>query len=264
MSKDQREDDVHEPDSTSSHSGLFPPLEDAAFAGDSLFLHREQEQKHNSSIPQFGLSYDSYQPHPSFPATYNQPTPFPSQQEGHWLHPSFASSWSEYPNSLPSCLSEKDYSSCSGVSCHSRYKFLSLPGRHSGAASSLEQPLSLRSDPPSANLCHHTLSPYSCSPQGAACCAQCPADNFSRGHAANKHGWPQHHPDLSPYCKLQTNTREDASCRLVFMNLTNHCSEFCLCCFRSGRLQTPPRSIHTLVSCCFFLTITNHVVCFGY
>ncbi|XP_026200644.1 uncharacterized protein traf3ip2l [Anabas testudineus] len=211
MSKGQGEDSfVHKPDSTSKHDGHRPPPEDVSFAGDSLLsrqlLRREQENKHNSSLPQLGLSYNSYPRHHSFPAVYSQPTPFPSQDEGRWLHPSFASSWSGYHNSLPSCLSDKEFSSCSGASCQSRCKFLSLPGSHSTNVSSLEQPLSLRSNPPSANLCHHTLSPYSCSPQGAACCAQCPADSFSGAHLANKHPWPQQHPELSPYypgdCRL--------------------------------------------------------------
>lgn len=203
MSKEPQEDAiVRKPDSTSKHDGLHPPTEDTTFADNSLFsrqmLHREQEHKHNPTLPEPSLSYGSYQRHHSFLAGYSQPTPFPSQAEGPWLHPSFASSCSEYPNSLPSCRSEKDYSSCFPESCH----FRSLPSRPSTSVSSLEQPLSLRSNPPPANLCRHTLSPYSCSPQGAPCCAQCPADTFSRGHMANKHSWPQHHPALSPYCKF--------------------------------------------------------------
>ncbi|XP_047443233.1 E3 ubiquitin ligase TRAF3IP2 isoform X2 [Mugil cephalus] len=164
-------------------------------------LDREQEVKHVQTHSQTSLSFCSSQSPRSLPAPYSQPTPFPSQP-----HPSIASSWSRYPNSLLSCLSQKDYSSCSGESCLSRHKYLSLPDRYSTNMSSLEQPLSLHSNPPSADLCHHTLSPYSCPPQGAACCAQCPADAFNRGPALNKHPWPQYHPANSPYdpgdCRL--------------------------------------------------------------
>ncbi|XP_030582477.1 adapter protein CIKS [Archocentrus centrarchus] len=157
----------------------------------------EQEHKHIRALPQ--SSFCSSQPPHSLPAGYSPPTPFPSQAYGSWLHPSFASSWSGYPNSLPSCLSQKDNSSCSGESCLSRYKFLSLPSTQSTSLGSLEQPLSLRSNPPSANLYHHTLSPYSCAPQGLGCCAQCPADTFSRGAAGNKHPWPEFHPANGPF-----------------------------------------------------------------
>ncbi|KAK5907816.1 hypothetical protein CesoFtcFv8_005627 [Champsocephalus esox] len=62
-------------------------------------------------------------------------------------------------------------------------------------SSSLEQPLSLCSNPPSGNLFHHTLSPYSCAPPGAACFAQLPPDPF-RGPKP----WPPHqHPAYNPY-----------------------------------------------------------------
>ncbi|XP_056234612.1 E3 ubiquitin ligase TRAF3IP2 [Seriola aureovittata] len=187
------------PDSTLNHDGLRCLPEFTTFADDSLFSRQtQQEHKHNHTLPQLGPSYCSYQPSCGLPAGYGQPTPFPSQAEGSWLHPSFPSSWSGYPNSLSSRMSQKGYSSCSGESCHSRHKFLSLPGRHSTSMSSLEQPLSLRSNPPSANLYHHTLSPYSCSPQGAACCAQCPADTFNRGPMVN-HPGPQYHPAYSPH-----------------------------------------------------------------
>ncbi|XP_044216642.1 uncharacterized protein traf3ip2l [Thunnus albacares] len=201
---------VDKPDSTShpdAHSRLpeHATLTDGSLLGRQR-LDREQEHKHNHTVPQPGPSYSLYQPPRSLPAGYSQPTPFPSQAEGPWLHPSFASSWSGYPSSLPSCLSQKDYSSCSGDSCISRYKFLSLPGRHSTCMSNLEQPLSLHSNPPSVNFGHHTLSPYSCLPQGAACCAQCPAEAFNRGPAANKHLWPQYLPAYGPYypgdCRL--------------------------------------------------------------
>lgn len=216
MSMEEREANVaHKLDST-SHPDVHHPLpEHSTLADDSLLsrhrLDREQEHKHNHTVPQPGPSYCSYQPTHSLPAGHSQLTPFPSQAEGPWLHPSFASSWSGYPNSLPSCLSQKDYSSCSGDSCISRYKFLSLPGRHSTSMSSLEQPLSLRSNPPSANFGHHTLSPYSCPPQGAACCAQCPAEVFNREPVANKH-WPQYHPAYGPYCKSAVSSDISSKC----------------------------------------------------
>lgn len=207
MSTEEREaSTLHKPDSTPNPDGHRRPPEHAIFSDHSLFstqrLGREQEHKH--TLPHPGLSYGLYQPPRSLPAGYSQPTPFPSQADSAWLHPSFASSWTGYPNSLPSSLTQKDCSSCSGDSCLSGYKFLSLPGQHSTSMSTLEQPLSLCSNPPSGNLCHHTLSPYSCSPQGAACCAQCPADAFNRGPVANKPPWPQYHPAYGPYCKSAT------------------------------------------------------------
>ncbi|KAM9358202.1 uncharacterized protein traf3ip2l [Symphorus nematophorus] len=202
MSTEEREANVHKMDSDPNPEGHRPPSEHTTFADDSLFsrqrLDREQEHKHDHTLPHPGLSYLLYPPPRSLPAGYGQPTPFPSHANGAWLHPSFASSWSGYPNSLPSSLSQKDYSSCGGDSCLSGCKSVSLPGRHSPSMSSLEQPLSLCSNPPSANLYHHTLPPYSCSPQGAACCAQCPADAFNRP-VGNKHPWPQYHPAYGPY-----------------------------------------------------------------
>ncbi|XP_044054661.1 E3 ubiquitin ligase TRAF3IP2 [Siniperca chuatsi] len=204
MSTEEREVSVvHKADSTSNPDGPRPLPEHATFADDSQFsrqrLDGEQEHKHNHTLPQPGPSYFSYQHPRSLPAGYSQPTPFPSQVNGAWLHPSFASSWSGYPNSLPSCLSSKDYSSCSGDSCLSGCKSLSLPGRPNTSMSSLEQPLSLCSNPPLANLCRHTLPPYSCLPQGAACCAQCPAEAFNGGPVANKPPWPQYHPAYGQY-----------------------------------------------------------------
>uniref|UniRef100_A0A673BX37 E3 ubiquitin ligase TRAF3IP2 n=1 Tax=Sphaeramia orbicularis TaxID=375764 RepID=A0A673BX37_9TELE len=189
---------VHKQD-FSPNPGGYGSLPDAITSpDDSLFsrlrLDTEQEPKYRQAVPRHpGPSYCSYQP-----PVYGQPTPFPSQADGPWPHPSYASSWSPgYPNSLPSCPSPKDFSSCSGESCQSRYKFLSLPSGHSTSMSLLEQPLSLRSNPPSADFCHHTLSPYSCSPQGAPCCAQCPAEAFNR--APNKPLWPQYHPGPGPH-----------------------------------------------------------------
>lgn len=171
---------------------------------DSLLIRRrpdrEQEHKRNQRDPRPGPSYFSYQHPHGLSAGYGQPTPFPSQADGAWLHPSFASSssWSGYPNSLPSYLNPEDFPSCPAGS-------LSLPGRHSssslGSLGSLEQPHSLCSNPPSASSCHHTLPPHSCSPQGAACCAQCPADALARGPVANEPLWPQYRPLYGACCK---------------------------------------------------------------
>ncbi|KAM7012346.1 uncharacterized protein traf3ip2l [Tautogolabrus adspersus] len=190
MNMEEREASVlHKIDST-----LHP--DQPTFPDDSMFSrYRDQEHAH----PPPGPSFNVYQPLRSLPAGYSQPTPFPSQANNSWLHPSLASSWSGYPNSLQSCLSQKDFSSCSGESCLSECKSGFLPSRHSSTMSSLEQPLSLCSNPPSANLYHHTLPPYSCSPQGAACCAQCPADEFNRGPVASKQPWPPYQQGYSPY-----------------------------------------------------------------
>ncbi|XP_041792067.1 uncharacterized protein traf3ip2l [Chelmon rostratus] len=192
ISSEEREAGVvHQPDSTLDPDGhrLLPKR--AAFPDDSLFGGQEQDL----ALHHPGPSYPSYHFPRSLSPGYSQPTPFPSHADGAWLHPSFASSWSGYPSSLPSSLSQKEVSSClSGC------KSPSLPGGHSTSMSSLEQPLSLCSNPPSANLCHHTLPPYSCSPLGAACCAQRPADAFPRGAVVNKPLWPQHHPAYGPCC----------------------------------------------------------------
>ncbi|XP_077964887.1 uncharacterized protein LOC120824106 isoform X1 [Gasterosteus aculeatus] len=144
-----------------------------------------------------GSSFCCYQPPCCLPPGYSQPTPFPSRDGGAWLHPSFASSWSGYPDSLPSSPGRKDPSCRSADSSLSGYKFASLPSRHSWG--SLEQPLSLCSNPPSGNLRHHALSPYTCSPQGAACCAQCPVDSFGGASPFPGHPWAPYHPAHSPY-----------------------------------------------------------------
>ncbi|XP_061834517.1 E3 ubiquitin ligase TRAF3IP2 isoform X2 [Nerophis lumbriciformis] len=87
------------------------------------------------------------------------PAPFPSLADGVWPPPSGPSGdWSGYPSSA---ASSKEPCGCCG---------------ESKSLSSLEQPFSLRSEPPSR---HHTLPPYMCSPPGAACWAQCPADTFN-------------------------------------------------------------------------------------
>uniref|UniRef100_A0A3Q1FV19 E3 ubiquitin ligase TRAF3IP2 n=1 Tax=Acanthochromis polyacanthus TaxID=80966 RepID=A0A3Q1FV19_9TELE len=202
MSTEQQQA-VHRPDSTSARDVRHALPDHVLHRDDSMFSRQRSDQDVHT-LPQ--SSFCSSQPHRSLPVGYIQPTPFPSHVEGSWLHPSFPSGSSEYPNSLPSCLSQKDYSSYSAESCQSRYKFLSLPNSHMASMSNLEQPMSLRSNPPSAELCHHTLSPYSCLPQGAACCAQCPPEAFNRGPVANKHPWPQYHPAYPPYypgdCRL--------------------------------------------------------------
>ncbi|XP_033992093.1 adapter protein CIKS-like isoform X1 [Trematomus bernacchii] len=140
--------------------------------GSSLSSTQRQDLKH--SLPPAGFC--CYQP-PGY--SLSQPTPFPSQTPpaDAWLHPSFSSSWS---GGYPSSGSSPAESFLSG------YKLVS---------SSLEQPLSLCSNPPSGNLFHHTLSPYSCAPPGAACFAQLPPDPF-RGPKP----WPPHqHPAYNPY-----------------------------------------------------------------
>ncbi|XP_076004779.1 uncharacterized protein traf3ip2l [Genypterus blacodes] len=206
MSTQEREASVYNnnPDSSPDPDASLPAPERTVFANASMLSQQrpdiEQGHEHDPSMSHPGPSYGPYHPALSLAAGFGPPTPFPSQANAHWLHPSFASNWSGYPNSLPSYLSLKDHSdsSCSGHSSVSRYKFLSLPGRQDSSLSSLEQPLSLRSNPPSADLCHHTLPPYYCSPQGAACCAQCPAEAFNRGPGGNKHAWPPYQPGYGP------------------------------------------------------------------
>ncbi|XP_056269947.1 uncharacterized protein traf3ip2l [Pseudoliparis swirei] len=130
------------------------------------------------SYPPGGAGSCWYQPPGRLPAGYSHPTPFPSRADGAWQHPSFASGGSAFPGS-------REDGGASGV------RFGSPPGRRSPSLSSLEPPLSLCSDPPSGNMYHHTLPPYSCSPQGAPCCACCPPDGFNGGPAG---AWPQYHP----------------------------------------------------------------------
>lgn len=279
MSTEEREASVvPKPDSTTNPDGHRTPPEHAAFPDDPLFSRqrpdREQEYKHNHTLPHPGLSYFSYHPPRSLPAGYSQPTPFPSQANGAWLHPSFASSWSGYPNSLPSSLGHKDFSSCTGDSCLSGCKSLSLPAGHSTSMSSLEQPFSLCSNPPSANLYHHTLPPYSCSPKGAACCAQCPADAFNRGPLPNNPPWPQYHPAYGPYCKSKTVYHPDTGTYWLTgaVNYSSYgrrrlaCNWFfsfsCIYCFSSSWLQTSWSWLHTNVSCWTHFGLFTHVACF--
>lgn len=137
-----------------------------------------------------------------FTPDYGGPTPFHSQADDSWTQ-SHTSSYSCYSGrspqqhhrSLPSQLSQ--YPSCSEESCLSCHKSLdSLASVHSSVLS-LEQPLSLRSIPPSPDVGHHRLSPYFCSPQGAPCCAQCPPD-FNRSASTNKPVRPQLPPGARP------------------------------------------------------------------
>lgn len=174
--------------------------EHPTLADDSSFgMVQDPERGHYLNLQPPGPSYSSYPSSHSFAVGYGQPTPFPSQVNCSRLHPSFASSWSGYPKSLPSSLSQMDFPSSAGSDCLSGCRSLSLPG--STNMSSLEQPLSLCSNPPSANLRHHKLPPYSCPPQAAGCCAQCPAEAFSRRAVPNKPPWPQHHPGNNTCCK---------------------------------------------------------------
>lgn len=197
MSMEEREASIlHKPDSTLNTEDPTLHPDPPTFSDDSMFS-QQGEYKHAPPPP--GPSYDVYQLPHGLPAGFSQPTPFPSQANHSWLHPSLASSCTGYPNSLPSCLSQKDFSSCSQESCMSGSKSMSLPGRHSPSMTSLEQPLSLCSNPPSANLYHHTLPSYTCSPQGAACCAQCPVDVFNRGPVASKQPWPPFQQGYSPH-----------------------------------------------------------------
>lgn len=184
--------------SNPAHHSIHP--EYTTLADDSSFgVVRDPEDGRDLNLPPPGLSYVSYpRPH-SFAVGYNQPTPFPSQTHGPWLHPSLASSWSGYPKSWPSYLNEKGVPSSAGSDCLSGCRSLSLP--EGTNMSSLEQPLSLCSNPPSASLRHHKLPPYSCQPQGPGCCAQCPAESSSRRAVPNKPPWPPYHPANGTCCK---------------------------------------------------------------
>ncbi|KAM4574573.1 uncharacterized protein traf3ip2l isoform 1-T2 [Fundulus diaphanus] len=198
MNTEEREaSSVHRVDPASNLNNHRQPLDHTAVPDDSMCSRQGWHRQQGPSYPPPASStFCSSMPPHCLPPGYSQPTPFPSQVN--MLHPSFASSWTGYPNSLPSCLNQKEYSSCSEESCLSRYKSVSLPSQHSGNMS-LEQPQSLRSNPPSAELYHHTLSPYSGPPPGPACCAQCPAGALSRRPVANKDAWRQYSPSYSLY-----------------------------------------------------------------
>nr|XP_054590771.1 E3 ubiquitin ligase TRAF3IP2 isoform X1 [Nothobranchius furzeri]XP_054590772.1 E3 ubiquitin ligase TRAF3IP2 isoform X1 [Nothobranchius furzeri]XP_054590773.1 E3 ubiquitin ligase TRAF3IP2 isoform X1 [Nothobranchius furzeri]XP_054590774.1 E3 ubiquitin ligase TRAF3IP2 isoform X1 [Nothobranchius furzeri]XP_054590775.1 E3 ubiquitin ligase TRAF3IP2 isoform X1 [Nothobranchius furzeri] len=178
MSSEKREAS-HMVDATTNLHGHPRLLDHGSVFSRQRWSSRQEDLRH-PNISSFGSS----QPPHSLPAGFTQPTPFPSQVS--WLHSSLNSSWSGYPNSLPSCLSQKHYPNC----CEDRCKSLSLPGQRCSNTFSLEQPLSLHSNPPSAELYHHTLSPYSGPPAGPACCAQCPAEAFSRRPIVDRHAWP--------------------------------------------------------------------------
>ncbi|XP_010898987.1 adapter protein CIKS [Esox lucius] len=133
--------------------------------------------------------YSHSTPFPSQTDAFCRPTPFPSQMDPSWIQPSGAWSGPVYPRSLPSCPNPPDYPQYPGESCYSQGKSLSLPGHYS--TSSLEQPRSLHSNPPSGGL-FHSLPPYYCPPPGAACCAKCPVGGFIMGPA------PHHGPQPGP------------------------------------------------------------------
>lgn len=188
---------VCSPGSASSPAGHSMHPECTTLADDSSFeAVGDPERGRGLGLPPPGPSYVSYPSPHSSTVGYNPPTPFPSRANGSWLHPSLASSWSGYPKSLSSYLNQKDFPSSAGAGGRS----LSPPG--SSAVGSLEQPLSLCSDPPSASLRHHRLPPYSCPPQGAGCFAQRPPGEFSsRGALLARPPWPPHHPANGTRCK---------------------------------------------------------------
>lgn len=199
------------PDSSSSSSSSILPK--GVRLLDERLHRRRQSEDHRRPPPAAPSYFSSYQPSRSLPAGFSQPTPFPSQADGPWLHPSLASSWSQYPSSLPSYLSHKEEQcSCAGESCLLACKLPPPPPSQPASGcvssnsslsslSSLEQPLSLCSNPPSANLYYHTLSPYACSPQGAACYAQRPGDAFTWRPRPNKRLQPQYHPPNGTCCE---------------------------------------------------------------
>ncbi|XP_061680438.1 E3 ubiquitin ligase TRAF3IP2 [Syngnathoides biaculeatus] len=89
------------------------------------------------------------------------PAPFPSVADGS-RSAGFSGDWSGYPGSGAASGSEGE-------------ELCGCCSRSPSSTSSLEQPCSLRSEPPSR---HHTLPPYMCAPPGAACWARCPADGL--------------------------------------------------------------------------------------
>ncbi|XP_077390235.1 E3 ubiquitin ligase TRAF3IP2 isoform X2 [Festucalex cinctus] len=135
----------------------------------------EQEQDRDREPDEHSCPDLSYR---SFP-----PTPFPSLADGSWpRQPAFSADWSGDPSSGPPSGSDrKELCSCCGESFRSGHKL------------SLEQPCSLRSEPPSR---HRTLSPYMCSPPGAACWAPCPADAPAGGPV--KLPWPRNRAACAP------------------------------------------------------------------
>ncbi|KAJ8409864.1 hypothetical protein AAFF_G00209050 [Aldrovandia affinis] len=153
--------------------------------------------EHTQSLPGSGL----YQLSHSQWARYNPATPFPSWEEGcpstldkgAWLHPSFASSYSGYPSSLPSCLPSGEYPSFPRAGLYPPRGSHSLPGQCSSSIGSLEQPRSLHSIPPNAVAPHvYYLPPFPCPPQGPTCCSKCPAEVVRLGP-------PPHHIPRTGY-----------------------------------------------------------------
>lgn len=184
---------------SSQHPSADPPALDSEGpdSARALFtaLQLDQDSRHPERVQRGHLS--------PFAPAYGGPTPFHSLADTPWTQSHSTSSYCCYSgppphqhhSSLPSQLSQ--YPSCSEESCLSCHKSLdSLPSVHSSVLS-LEQPLSLRSIPPSSDVGHHMLSPYFCSPQGAPCCAQCPPD-FNRAATVNKPVRPQLHPGARP------------------------------------------------------------------
>lgn len=213
--------------------------EHSTVGGDSMFNRQRWNRGQEGLLPTNSSSFCSFRP-----PGYSQPTPFPSQVS--WLCQSLDTSRSGYPTILPSCMSHKDDPNTCEESCLSRYKSLSLPSQNSTNMISLEQPLSLRSNPPSAELYHHTLSSYSGPPQGPACCAQCPADAFSRRPVANKQPWTQYGPSYGPYCKSAHLILQIKMVKAAVVTMTT--LYFYIFSFRSRRLQTSCSCIWTDVS----------------
>lgn len=172
-----------------------------------LFRALRLDEDQDRDPPQLPQSF--YRSHASaYGHVYGGPTPFHSHADQSWTQSQQSQSASsscccysgpphhQHHRSLPSQLSHKEYTSCSEESCLSCHKSLdSLSSSHSSSMYSLEQPLSLRSIPPASDVGHHTLSPFFCSPQGAPCCAQCPAELFNR---VNKPALPQYRPRARP------------------------------------------------------------------
>lgn len=189
--------------STQQQSADPPTLDtEGPASAQALFraLRLDPDPRHSEMVQRSHLS-SSYAP------AYGGPTPFHSQADDSWTQSHSTSSCCCYSgpphhqhhSSLPSQPSYKEFPSCSEESCLSCHKSLgSIPSAYSSVLCSLEQPLSLHSIPPSSDVRHHTLSPYSCSPQGAACCAQCPPEQFNRVATVNKQVWPQYNPGARP------------------------------------------------------------------
>ncbi|XP_072293971.1 uncharacterized protein traf3ip2l [Eucyclogobius newberryi] len=199
----QHNNTPEEDDETMStqHQSTDPPTLDSDFQGpeSAQALFRRLDPRHPEMVHHSHFS-------PYVPV-HGGPTPFHSQADESWTQSHSSTSCCCYSgpphhqhhSSLPPRLSLQEYLSCSEQSflssCHKSLS--SISSTHSSAMSSLEQPLSLHSLPPSSEFRHHTLSPYACSPQEAPCCAQCPPEQF-REATVNKPAWPQYHPGAGP------------------------------------------------------------------